>query len=587
MAFSYYESVINQSKFPYLVHSNMANLNEHDILFLGSPEFESLPQILEEAYGFKIRSYDLPPFVSFTSRKAVLNTDSGAYFLKEKPVYCSDEKARALAADFQTFLSEELDTVTPILKTQNGESYIQWQGRFFFITDFKPGRVFNGSDSDIHQMLLALKDFQEAAKSFSTESVQPTKSYEPLVIFELLEKNIENKAGIKEIAQIKKLMEVLQHDYDAVPETEHIMSHGDFALFNILLNGKSIVGINDFDNVSYLPRVHDLAEFLVSASIVHYLGPISNLRLPVFTQPNKKIFNQILAFYKQCFSFTAEETLLLAIVAEIVWLEILLLAVLKGDYKLSDISEAVNEIKKGALRSKILEKLHSQEKKVFIWDFHGTLETGTLFILTEIANTLLKENGSTKQYTPAEFASIPSFSWDTFFQKHFPHLSVNETQAIAQSAYDEKKFAPLMEKYSRPNIGAEAVLQKIKSGGGVNIVVSHSRQDKLGYYIDQTRLSHLIDDYYGIDDGSITSREDVLKKKTAVIREILDQHNGSRSHAVGDADMDFNAARSADVDMFYWLLPTNNKEAKQGLYKGISSQKLKFIIQLEEISQDL
>lgn len=565
----------------------MANLNEHDILFLGSPEFESFPQVLEEAYGFKIRSYDLPPFVSFTSRKAVLNTDSGVYFLKEKPVYCSDEKTRALAADFQTFLSEALDTVTPILKTQNGESYIQWQDRFFFVTDFKHGRVYNGSDSDIHQMLLALRDFQKVAKGFATEDVPPMKSYESLMIFESLEKNIESKADRKDITQIKELIRTLQNDYDAVPETEYIMSHGDFGLFNILLNKQNVVGINDFDNVSYFPRIHDLAEFLVSASIVHYLGPISNLRLPVFTKPNEKIFNQILAFYKQYFLLTPEETQLLAIVAEIVWLEILLLAVLKGDYKLSDISDAINEIKKGTLRSKIIKKIQSQEKKVFVWDFHGTLEVGTLFILTEIANTLLKENGSAKQYTPAELASIPSFSWDTFFQRHLPYLSFQKTQAIARNAYDESRFAPLMRKYSQPNIGAEAVLQKVKDLGGINIVVSHSRQDKLGCYIKQVGLHHLVDSYYGIDDGSIASREDVLKKKTVVIREILDRHSDYHSYAVGDADMDFNAARSAGVDFFYWLLPINNKGAKQELYKGITSQKLKFILQLEEILQDL
>ena len=103
----------------------------------------------------------------------------------------------------------------------------------------------------------------------------------------------------------------------------------------------------------------------------------------------------------------------------------------------------------------------------------------------------------------------------------------------------------------------------------------------------QTGLRHLIDDYYGIDDSSIASREDVLKKKTAAIREILDQYNDFRSYAVGDADMDFNAARSAGVDMFYWLLPVNNKGTKQELCKGISSQKLTFIIQLEKILQDL
>lgn len=33
------------------------------------------------------------------------------------------------------------------------------------------------------------------------------------------------------------------------------------------------------------------------------------------------------------------------------------------------------------------------KKKLFIWDFHDTLETGTLKIITEIANSLLREKG--------------------------------------------------------------------------------------------------------------------------------------------------------------------------------------------------
>ncbi len=567
----------------------MSNLNEHDILFLGSSEFELLFQILEEAYRFKIYSYDLPPFVSFTSRKAVLNTSLGIYFLKEKPIYCSDKKSRTLAANFQSFLSSVLGTITPICKTKDGKYYIQWQKRFLFITKFNPGRFFYGSESYIHKILLALKDFQEAAKNFIFKNIQATKSSETLEIFELLKKKGESNDKIdkNQFSKIKKIIKALQRDYDVIPKTNYIMSHGDFALFNILLDENKVVGINDFDNVAYLPRVHDLAEFIVSASLVHYLGPISNLRLPVFTKPNKEVFNQILIFYKEYFSFSIDEVQLFPVVAEIVWLEILLLSVIKGDYELNNISNAINEIEKGTLRSKILAVLQDKKRNVFIWDFHGTLETGTLFIITEIANTLLQENGSNKQYTPAEFANIPSFSWDTFFQKHYPNLSIKDVQAIAQNAYDEKKFASLIKKYSYPNAGAEAVLRFIKSNKGVNIVVSHSRQDKLGYYINQIGLNHFIDEYYGIDDGTIMSQEDVLKKKTTIIREVLNKYKNFYSYAIGDADMDFNAARSAGVDVFYWLLPVNNKGMKQELYKGISSQKLKFIIQLEEILKDL
>ncbi|OGZ43455.1 MAG: hypothetical protein A3J55_02805 [Candidatus Ryanbacteria bacterium RIFCSPHIGHO2_02_FULL_45_17b] len=464
----------------------------------------------------------------------------------------------------------------------------QRRDRFFFITEFRPGRVFNGSESDIYQILLALRDFQKAANDFDVKDTHKQKSYEPLItIFGLLNGVTKDQLSKNQIILIKEIIESLKRNYDAIPETRYVMSHGDFALFNIILNGEEIVGINDFDNVAYLPLIHDLAEFLVSASIVHYLGPISNLRLPVFTQPHQRVFSQILTFYKENFSLTAEEIRLLAVVVEMVWLEILLLGVLKGDYKLADISNAVNEIGKRTVQSRVLKELQSQEKNIFIWDFHGTLETGTLSILTEIANTLLKENGSNKQYLAAELASIPSFSWNTFFRNHFPNFSEKEIEAIAQQAYDEKRFAPLLEKYSRPNVGAETILQAVRDGGGVNVVVSHSRHDKLGHYINRLGLDRFIDEYYGIDDGTIVSKEDVLKKKTMVMRDILNQYDSYHSYAVGDTDKDFNAARSAGINMFYWLLPTKNNGLEKELYKRMLSQKLKFINQLNEILQDL
>lgn len=224
---------------------------------------------------------------------------------------------------------------------------------------------------------------------------------------------------------------------------------------------------------------------------------------------------------------------------------------------------------------------------LFIWDFHGTLEVGTIFVLTEIANTLLQEAGSSEKYTPAQFATIPSFSWNTFFREHLPLLSQSDVEKIAKSAYDEKRFGSLMEKYSRANDDALEVMRCIKNNSGINVVVSHSRQDKLGYYIDHIGLTDVVTEYYGVDDGTITSRDDVVLKKQKIISSVFRRFPHLKHYAVGDAEMDYLSATAAGADTFFWLIHVNNKGAKQLRFKDVPEDTLRFILRLSEIADTL
>ncbi len=565
----------------------MANLNDHDILFLNSQEFAPLVEIIEKSYKLKILSFDFPQYVSFTSRKAILNTNSGAYFLKEKPVYCSDEESLSLAAEFQNFLSWSVGFVPPILMTVNNEWYIEWQGRFYFLTEFRPGRVYSGSDFDVNNMLGSLKDFQDAAVNFDPKKIKRVKSYETLKFMSLIEERFKDTEGEGNIGSINKLIAKLKKEYNAIPQTEHIISHGDFSLFNILFDHSGVVGINDFDNVNYFPRIHDMAELLVTASIIHYLGPISNLRNPVFLKPKISVLEQIIDYYSRHFSLTDNEVKLFGVVSDIIWLELLLLAVLKDDYSLDDIMPAIHYLQSGTLRSKINEGLRQTEKLIFIWDFHGTLETGTLSVITEIANILLKENGSNRQYHTDEIAAMPSFSWRTFFKAHFPKLPPEKIEKISSDAYDEIRFEYLLKKYSKARHNAREMLQFIKDNGGVNFIVSNSKQDKLGNYINHVGLDRVIDGYYGIDDGKISSKQDVLRRKTLKIREVLNRYPKHVSFAIGDSEKDFYSARSADIHKYYWILSEEVNENLIERYKNMSSEKLNFINDLSEIIQDL
>ncbi len=208
MVFLYFVREINQNKFLYLEHNNMGNLNDHDILFLNSKEFAPLVKLLEKSYKLKILSVDFPLYVSFTSRKAILNTNSGAYFLKEKPIYCSDEQSLQLAAEFQNYLCWSLEFIPPILKTIEGKWYVRWNNRHYFLTEFKPGRIYSGSELDNYKMLSSLKDIQDMASRFKPGKIKPVKSYETLHLISLVEEKSKTSEEKKNINIINRLISI-------------------------------------------------------------------------------------------------------------------------------------------------------------------------------------------------------------------------------------------------------------------------------------------------------------------------------------------------------------------------------------------
>lgn len=334
----------------------MANLNEHDGLFFSSSKFSDFPKLLNEEYGFKIFSCDFAPFVSFTSRKAVLRTDIGTYFLKEKPQYCSGEVLRNSAAQFQSYLSTRLEIVPRILITKGGEFFIEWNDRFFFLTDFKEGRIFSGSETDLLQILAALNLLQETADKFETP-IGNSESYDLLIPLKVVEIFSKSKEDMRCLTRATHILSELKGEYSEAEKGNYVMSHGDFSLFNIIFKNQSVVAINDFDNARKLPRTQDLAEFLVSATLVNYLAPLTNLKRPVFLTPSNKEFRLILEYYLTHFHLTDAEKSLLPILAELVWLDISLLAVAKEDYSIADISLVIEKLETRTLRNQIKEMI--------------------------------------------------------------------------------------------------------------------------------------------------------------------------------------------------------------------------------------
>lgn len=337
----------------------MPNLNKHDLVLFKSSEFLGFEQFLEKYYQFRIISTEYPPYLSFTSRKAIIDTDKGTLFLKEKPEYSSDKLSLSKSARFQMYAGSKLNIVPKIRLTKNNKFFVVWKKRYYFLTDYKKGRVFDGSDKDVSSMLKALNKLQKIGKEFANKKDVPPdiltqlESYEVAQSIPLIKAYIKSKKESLIYKKIIKCLEMLKKEYLSLPRNEYIMSHSDFIVFNIIFKNNEVTAINDFDNAKKLPKLHDLAEFLVSATMFNYIGSLTNMKLPVFIEPQKSKFKLIMKSYIQDFSLSKQDIVLLGTIAEIVWLWTLCLSVLKGDYKISDLAEAIERIKKRKLSNLI------------------------------------------------------------------------------------------------------------------------------------------------------------------------------------------------------------------------------------------
>ena len=337
----------------------MANLNSHDLLFLDSPEFKGFRERIEREYDFNIINTSLPEIVSFTSKKLILHTSKGAFFLKEKPQYCSNKLALKRSAHFQDYVSSRIEIVPKILSTRKNY-YIHWSGRYYFLADYKKGRHYNGSPKDISAMIDALNVFQKTGAAYldtykDSRQGEMTRYESPDVASGVIDvkKKVKTENDNLIFQEIVSLYKDLSSEYATFSKEKYIMAHCDFILFNLILDESGVVAINDFDNVKVLPRIHDMAEFLVSATLLNYIAPTTNLKLPIQVNPEKVLFIYILERYISDFKLSNIEKQLLGTITEIIWLWSLVLAVFKDDYSLSDLKPVIDTLNRRRVKNLI------------------------------------------------------------------------------------------------------------------------------------------------------------------------------------------------------------------------------------------
>lgn len=314
------------------------DLNTSDLFLTSENEYRILGDVVEE-YGLGEVVGHMPALTySTTSRKLILQTERGRFFLKEKPDYCVEPDQLRLSAEFQDLLAEQTDFVPKIFRTTKGERYFRRGSKTFLVTKFIEGRHFSGSHCDIQSAGRALGIVHNVSAKIDVGEAVVKHSRVDAARFLDMASNLPNSDDDRWKV---KTMEGLSFHLPTQVSNDglFIINHGDFAPFNAVFDESQMLALNDFDNVGFYLRTRDVADGLLTyCGGINYAGVSSSMRSPISHRIDReKIAIFLAAYFEGAQEFTGEEELNL--VDEIInrWIELMALGLVRGDFSYKDV----------------------------------------------------------------------------------------------------------------------------------------------------------------------------------------------------------------------------------------------------------
>lgn len=123
--------------------------------------------------------------------------------------------------------------------------------------------------------------------------------------------------------------------------------------------------------------------------------------------------------------------------------------------------------------------------KLFIWDFHGTLEQGNELAVLEMSNTILERNGFKERFTINQCQNLYGKKWYEYFEYLLPNKSSDIHLKLQEECFVYSIANPqIIAKYIKPVNYSIQVLESIKKIHD-QILVSNTKPKSLNIFIKQ------------------------------------------------------------------------------------------------------
>jgi len=190
-------------------------------------------------------------------------------------------------------------------------------------------------------------------------------------------------------------------------------------------------------------------------------------------------------------------------------------------------------------------------KKLFVWDFHGTLEKGNEFAALDISDRALKKHGFPERFTEQQGNELYGKKWYEYFEYILPNEPHDVHVMLQQTCFEWPEAEVIVAEYIQPNDHAAEVLRAIQAAGHSQILISNTSVEALPIFVAHAKLT----DFFNAANSFavMAHSKEVKRTKLDVLEEFIKAAAPHQSVIViGDSPKDMDLAKHVKgVGYFY------------------------------------
>jgi len=193
-------------------------------------------------------------------------------------------------------------------------------------------------------------------------------------------------------------------------------------------------------------------------------------------------------------------------------------------------------------------------RKLFIWDFHGTLEKGNEYAALEISNAALAKHGFKQRFSDEHAVSLYGKKWYEYFEFLLPDEPHETHMFLQKTSFNWPDAETILTKHLQPNDHVQKVLSAIQQSGHTQIVISNTTEKALPFFLRLAGIDAFFDTTTTF--AVMAHTKEVKRSKIDVVNEYL----GSFAKrppliVIGDSEKDMLLAEQLGAKGYWYRHP--------------------------------
>lgn len=127
--------------------------------------------------------------------------------------------------------------------------------------------------------------------------------------------------------------------------------------------------------------------------------------------------------------------------------------------------------------------------KLFVWDFHGTLERGNEIAALEMSNIILEKHGYEERFTESQCQELYGKKWREYFEHLLPQETSEKHSELQEACFSFSMEHPeIILRHIRPVDHSHEVLEAVGRNHD-QILISHTKPASLSVFMEAVGIT--------------------------------------------------------------------------------------------------